>query len=148
MDKLINPQKSENKPIVAAARRSSLKNGLKGLSQEDMLKMAMKKRNSVSFAYQGALQFKEMFPKEKKKTKEEEEKNQKFNEQRRKSTKNEFSKVKDLLKNAKIEEIDDEEEEDNEGVEENTKKNIQVGKAALKKVDSDSDSSDGSDNEK
>ena len=61
----------------------------------------------------------------------------KFEEARRKSIKNEFTLVKEMMKNKKI---DDEELEQDKEISENTKKNLEVGKSG-------DDSNSQSDNE-
>ena len=76
----------------------------------------------------------------KKVPKEEESKHQEFIENRRKSIKNEFSLVKEMLaKNKNI--IEEEEEETNDEVKKNTNKNIKIGHKALNEEDSGSSSS-------
>ena len=124
-------------------KRSSLKMPGKIDKNELMKHNANKKRNSVSFKF-GENNFKELRarfenvePKKKN-----DEKNNKFIEDRKKSIKNEFSLVKELLKNKEIEVINE-----NDEVKENTNKNVHVGKDY---VDSDSESqkSDKSNNEK
>ncbi len=110
---------------TARGKRSSLKMPGKIDKNELMKHNANKKRNSVSFKF-GENNFKELRarfenvePKKKN-----DEKNNKFIEDRKKSIKNEFSLVKELLKK-QHEEI---EEVENEEVIENTNKNLQVGK--------------------
>ena len=67
-----------------------------------------------------------------------EEEHKKFLDSRKKSIKNEFSLVKELMKNNKnmIEEIEDSDEE----VKNNTDKNVKIGHEALNEKDSDSSS--------
>jgi hypothetical protein len=128
---------------TARGKRSSLKMPGKIDKNELMKHNANKKRNSVSFKF-GENNFKELRarfenvePKKKN-----DEKNNKFIEDRKKSIKNEFSLVKELLKNKEIEVINE-----NDEVKENTNKNVHVGKDY---VDSDSESqkSENSNNEK
>ena len=104
-------------------KRSSLKNS-NPLNEKEIMNYG-KKRNSVSFQIGNVLQFKANFVGiEDKKIDEEHEK--KFKEARRKSIKNEFQIAKDLLKNDK--EIQEIENEDFEEIQENTNKNINIGK--------------------
>ena len=128
---------------TSRGKRSSLKMPGKLDKNEIMNHNANKKRNSVSFKL-GEDNFKELRarfeniePKKKN-----DEKNNKFIEARKKSIKNEFSLVKELLKNKEIEVINE-----NDEVKENTNKNVHVGKDY---VDSDSESqkSENSNNEK
>ena len=139
------------KPKLVAARRSSLKSSdiNSKLDPESLLKLK-NKRNSVSWGQSNTFQFKAMkamFQESKdieKTSKEAEEKHQKFVENRKKSIKNEFSIVKELMKNKNIIEEDDQDEE----VKKNTDKNIQIGHDALnEESESDSHSSSHSDNE-
>ncbi len=106
----------------ARGKRSSLRIP-NSINSNDIFK---KKRNSVSFKFGENFQFKELRARfqETEPNKVNEEKNNKFNEARKKSIKNEFSLVKELLKK-QHEEI---EEVENEEVIENTNKNLQVGK--------------------
>lgn len=104
-------------------KRSSLKNS-NPLNEKEIMNYG-KKRNSVSFQIGNVLQFKANFVGvEDKKIDDEHEK--KFKEARRKSIKNEFQIAKDLLKNDK--EIQEIENEDFEEIQENTNKNINIGK--------------------
>ena len=127
---------------TARGKRSSLKMPGKIDKNELMKHNANKKRNSVSFKF-GENNFKELRarfenvePKKKN-----DEKNNKFIEDRKKSIKNEFSLVKELLKNKEIEVINE-----NDEVQENTNKNVQVGKNYVDS-DSESEKSDKSNNE-
>ena len=106
----------------ARGKRSSLRIP-NSINSNDIFK---KKRNSVSFKFGENFQFKELRARfqESEPNKVNEEKNNKFIEARKKSIKNEFSLVKELLKKQQ-EEI---EEVENEEVIENTNKNLQVGK--------------------
>ena len=104
-------------------KRSSLKNS-NPLNEKEIMNSGQK-RNSVSFQIGNVLQFKANFVGvEDKKIDDEHEK--KFKEARRKSIKNEFLIAKDLLKNDK--EIQEIENEDFEEIQENTNKNINIGK--------------------
>ena len=110
----INPKRS---------KRSSIKNS-NPLNEKEIMNYG-KKRNSVSFQIGNVLQFKANFVGvEDKKIDDEHEK--KFKEARRKSIKNEFQIAKDLLQNDK--EIQEIENEDFEEIQENTNKNINIGK--------------------
>ena len=142
---------NEGKPKLAAARRSSIKSSDLNakLDPESLLKVK-NKRNSVSWGQSNTFQFKAMkamFQESKdvdKPSKETAEKHQKFVENRKKSIKNEFSIVKELMKNKNI----IEEEEMDEEVKKNTDKNIQIGHDALnEESDSESGSSSHSENE-
>ena len=104
----------------------------------DPAKLAEKKnkRNSVSWGQSNTFQFKAMkamFQESvdlKKLPKEEEQKHQEFVENRRKSIKNEFSLVKEMLaKNKNI--IEEEEDDANDEVKKNTDKNVKIGHNAL-----------------
>lgn len=147
-----NPEPMEVNKMASpiAPRRSSLRgNNLKFDPKEMANFAAKKKRNSVSFNISPNVRLKAMFNVEqpKNKSKEEEEKDQKFREQRRKSIKNEFAKVKELIQAKPIEEIA---EEDEEGklVMANKNKNIQIGKEGLNMQDSDSEDSKSESNSK
>ena len=132
--------KTDEKP---KGRRSSLKSH--ETNQLDAAALKLKnKRNSVSWGQSNTFQFKAMkamfqesndINKPKKET---EEKHKQFIESRKKSIKNEFSIVKELMKNNKnlMEEEDDEDEE----VKENTDKNIKIGKEGLEESESSSSS--------
>ena len=128
---------------TSRGKRSSLKMPGKLDKNEIMNHNANKKRNSVSFKLSEnnfkelRARFENIEPKKKN-----DEKNNKFIEARKKSIKNEFSLVKELLKNKEIEVINE-----NDEVKENTNKNVHVGKDY---VDSDSESqkSENSNNEK
>jgi hypothetical protein len=130
------------------ARRSSLKASDTNtkLDPGSLLKVK-NKRNSVSWGQNNTFQFKAMkamFVETKdieKPTKETTEKHKQFVETRRKSIKNEFSIVKEMMKNKNLKEENDEDEDDEE-VKKNTNKNVQIGKDALnEESDSDSESS-------
>ena len=126
-------------------RRSSLKSGTgNNLDPQNLLKIKQGVRHSVSFGQSNTFQFKAMkamfqesFDANKPKKLCEEER-KKFLDNRKKSIKNEFSLVKELMKNNKnmIEEIEDSDEE----VKNNTDKNVKIGHEALNEKDSDSSS--------
>ena len=126
-------------------RRSSLKSGTgNNLDPQNLLKIKQGVRHSVSFGQSNTFQFKAMkamfqesFDANKPKKLCEEE-HKKFLDSRKKSIKNEFSLVKELIKNNKnmIEEIEDSDEE----VKNNTDKNVKIGHEALNEKDSDSSS--------
>mgnify|MGYP007102089232 FL=1 len=132
-----------------APRRSSLK-GSKPIDPNNLLKIKKGVRHSVSFGQSNTFQFKAMkamfeeshdAAKPKKITTEE---HNKFVESRKKSIKDEFSIVKEMMKNNKniMEELDDSDEE----VKKNTDKNVKIGHEALNE-DNSSESSNSSDNE-
>ena len=135
---------NEAKPSkIVAARRSSLKSSdtSSKLDPESLLKIK-NKRNSVSWGQSNTFQFKAMkamFQEAKdidKPSKEKEEKHLKFVENRKKSIKNEFSIVKELMKNKNIiEEVDMDDE-----VKKNTDKNVQIGHDAAQEEESESSS--------
>ena len=133
---------NEGKPKIAAARRSSLKNG--DANKLGSLK-AKDKRNSVSWGQSNTFEFKAMkamFQESSdvnKPSKENVEKHQKFIESRKKSIKNEFSIVKELMKNKNFIEEEDMDDE----VKNNTDKNVKYGHDALNE-ESDSSSSSNS----
>ena len=135
-----------------APRRSSLKGGNSGdkLDPNNLLKLKKGVRHSVSFGQSNTFQFKAMkamfeeshdVNKPKKMAQEE---HNKFLESRKKSIKNEFSIVKEMMKKNKnmIEELEDSDEE----VKKNTDKNVKIGHEALNEENS-SESSNNSDNE-
>ena len=117
----------EKKNMISPERpkRSSLKMS-NIMDPNEILNYSKKKRNSVSFQLGGNFKYKELRAKFDDIKKEEknpiQQKN--FNEARKKSIKNEFALVKEMLKNKVIEEDESESEE----VKENTDKNIKVGK--------------------
>ena len=124
-------------------RRSSLKtHDNSQLDPSDLVKLK-NKRNSVSWGQSNTFQFKAMKAmfqetNDINKPVKDEAKHKQFIESRKKSIKNEFSIVKELMKNNKnIEEEDDMEVDDE--VKENTDKNVLIGKEGLK---DESDSSD------
>ena len=134
----------------SSGRRSSLKATDSGskLDPQNLLKIKGGKRHSVSFGQSNTFQFKAMkamfqesYDADKPKKSNEEE-HKKFVETRKKSIKNEFSLVKELMKKNKniIEEVEDWDEE----VKKNTDKNVQIGHENLNE---ESGSSGGSDNE-
>ena len=136
--------KAEEKP---KGRRSSLKTHETNQLESAALKLK-NKRNSVSWGQSNTFQFKAMkamFQESNdinKPSKENEAKHKQFLESRKKSIKNEFSIVKEMMKNNKnlMEEEDDEDEE----VKENTDKNVKIGKEGLNE---ESESSSSSNNE-
>ena len=151
MSAIENPNNTnQNKP---SGRRSSLKASDSGskLDPQNLLKIKGGKRHSVSFGQSNTFQFKAMkamFQEShdaEKPKKFVEADHKKFLESRKKSIKNEYSLVKELMKKNKniIEEDDDSDEE----VKKNTDKNVKIGKEALNE-DNSSSSSHSSDNEK
>ncbi len=151
MSAIENPNNTnQNKP---SGRRSSLKASDSGskLDPQNLLKIKGGKRHSVSFGQSNTFQFKAMkamFQEShdaEKPKKFVEADHKKFLESRKKSIKNEYSLVKELMKKNKniIEEEDDSDEE----VKKNTDKNVKIGKEALNE-DNSSSSSHSSDNEK
>ena len=151
MSAIENPNNTnQNKP---SGRRSSLKASDSGskLDPQNLLKIKGGKRHSVSFGQSNTFQFKAMkamFQEShdaEKPKKFVEAEHKKFLESRKKSIKNEYSLVKELMKKNKniIEEEDDSDEE----VKKNTDKNVKIGKEALNE-DNSSSSSHSSDNEK
>ena len=128
-------------------RRSSLKSGdgSNKLDPQNLLKFKGK-RHSVSFGQSNTFQFKAMkamfqeshdVDKPKKSTEEE---HKKFVESRKKSIKNEFSLVKEMLKKNKniMEELEDSDEE----VKKITDKNIKIGHDNLNEESSSSSNSE------
>ena len=133
-----------------APRRSSLKaNNNEGIDP-NLLKIKKGVRHSVSFGTSNTFKFKAMKAmfeeshdaSKPNKIKEEEHKN--FVETRKKSIKNEFSLVKEMMKNNKN--IQEELEDSDEEVKKNTNKNIKIGHEIFNE-NSSSNSSDNSDNE-
>ena len=151
MSSIENPtssEQTENKPKI---RRSSLKSGTgTNLDPQHLLKIKAGIRHSVSFGQSNTFQFKAMkamFQESHDANKVKnisEEEHKKFLDNRKKSVKDEFSIVKEMMKNNKnmIEEIEDSDEE----VKKNTDKNIKIGHEALNEEESDSNSNN-SDNE-
>ncbi len=150
MSAIENPNNTnQNKP---SGRRSSLKASDSGskLDPQNLLKIKGGKRHSVSFGQSNTFQFKAMKAMFQESHDAEKPKNfveadhKKFLESRKKSIKNEYSLVKELMKKNKniIEEEDDSDEE----VKKNTDKNVKIGKEALNE-DNSSSSSHNSDNE-
>ena len=128
-------------------RRSSLKANDIGskLDPQNLLKIKGK-RHSVSFGQSNTFQFKAMkamfqesYDADKPKKYSEEE-HKKFVESRKKSIKNEFSLVKELMKQNKniIEDLEDSDEE----VKKNTDKNIKIGHECIEEESSSSGSDD------
>ena len=146
-------EESKNDQPKPAVRRSSLKASGTGakLDPQNLLKFKGK-RHSVSFGQSNTFQFKAMkamfqesheADKPKKQTEEE---HKKFVESRKKSIKNEFSLVKEMLKNNKniIEELEDSDEE----VKKNTDKNVKIGHENLNEESSSESDSDDENNDK
>ena len=135
---------NDTKPKV---RRSSLRTHDPNNKLDSRALMKLKeKRNSVSWGQSNTFQFKAMkamfqessdIDKPKKET---EEKHKQFIESRKKSIKNEFSIVKELMKNKNIIEEDELDDE----VKNNTDKNVKMGKDAFNE---ESESSSSSNNE-
>ena len=131
-----------------APRRSSLKGSSENkLDPNNLLKVKKGARHSVSFGQSNTFQFKAMkamfeeshdaATKAKKVTEEE---HNKFLESRRKSIKNEFSIVKEMMKKDKnlMEEV----EIDDDEVKKNTEKNLKMAKESLSIESESSDSSE------
>ena len=119
-------------------KRSSLKQR-NPLDINDIMKYKNKKRNSVSWNMGvrsfNLNQIKANFDNIEN-SKKDNESQEKFNEQRRKSIKNEFTLVKEMMmKNKGIEEIEDDDE-----IKVNTERNIEFGKNALNEKETDSES--------
>ena len=136
-----DPFKLDSRP-----KRSSLKYS-NPLNSNDILNYNnnSKKRNSVSWNLNAGLAFKGLkFDnlKEETKTPESIEKKKKFENIRRQSVKNEFSMVKELMKQKQIN--IDEEISDDEEIKKNTNKNIELAKNAVKEESSESSSSSSS----
>ena len=129
----INPEKPKG-------RRSSLKiHNINGLTPSELMKIK-NKRNSVSWGQASTFQFKEIEKNDINKSLKEDEKNNEFLELRKRSIKNEFSLVKELMKKYKNIMEDDDMDIDDE-VKENTGKNIILGKN-IKKEGSDTSDKD------
>ena len=136
-------------------RRSSLKSYNKNnkLDQNNLLNIKSK-RHSVSWGQSNTFQFKAMkalfqesndITKDKKDTEE----HKQFIESRKKSIKNEFSLVKELMQQKQyIIDEDEESEESDEEVKNNTNKNIKIGKSEINEESSKSDSDTDKDNNK
>ena len=135
-----NPKKK-----LVEARRSSLKTS--DNNPHNVLKIK-EKRHSVSWGKSDTFQFKQMkatFQESKdvelpqKDIVEKETKHKEFVENRRKSIKDEFSLVKEVLKKNIIEKGED--EKTNDEIKKNTDKNVKLGHDALNEKDSESSSS-------
>ena len=117
-------------------KRSSLKTA-NIMDANEILNYSKKKRNSVSFQLGGNFKYKELRAKfediKQEATNPIKKKN--FLDARKKSIKNEFALVKEMLKNNK--EVIEEDESESEELKENTDKNVKVGKEY---EDSESDS--------
>ena len=123
-------------------KRSSLRTTNNILNPQDILSYNKnKKRNRVSFQMGGAFQkgLKATFEKveESKVNPVLAEKKKKFEANRRQSVHNEFSLVKELMKQNKIDEAELEDEDDM--VKENMMKNVNLGKKALNEDDGKND---------
>ena len=126
-------------------RRSSLKSNTTKVNAADLVKIK-NKRNSVSWGQTNTFQFKAMKAmfqesndiNKKKKNPEE---HKQFIESRKKSIKDEFAIVREMMKNNKN--LMEEDERDDE-VKQNTDKNLKIGKES---VSEESESSNSSDNE-
>ena len=137
--KEIEDDLEKNKP---KARRSSLKeNGLHTkLDPENLLKYPKAQRRSVSFGQVNTFLFKKMKANFEEKTddtdskKVNKEEHKKFVEFRKKSIKNEFLLVKEMMKKDQntIKELEDSDEE----VKKNTDQNVKIGKEELNEEDS------------
>ena len=137
--KEIEEELEKNKP---KARRSSLKeNGLHTkLDPENLLKYPKAQRRSVSFGQVNTFLFKKMKANFEEKTddtdskKVNKEEHKKFVEFRKKSIKNEFLLVKEMMKKDQntIKELEDSDEE----VKKNTDQNVKIGKEELNEEDS------------
>ena len=135
----IEEELEKNKP---KARRSSLKeNGLHTkLDPENLLKYPKAQRRSVSFGQVNTFLFKKMKANFEEKTddtdskKVNKEEHKKFVEFRKKSIKNEFLLVKEMMKKDQntIKELEDSDEE----VKKNTDQNVKIGKEELNEEDS------------
>ncbi len=129
-------------------RRPSLKTSSNSKFDPNSLLKHKNKRNSVSFGQSSAFPFKEMKAKIKESKdidkKETDEKHKKFVESRRKSIQNEFSLVKEMLKNKMIE---DEDEDEDEEVKQNTTRNVKLGHDALEEMSESSKSSQSEESE-
>ena len=140
-------EEKQQQPKKTGGRRSSLKcyNQSNKLDPNNLLQVKSK-RNSVSWGQSNTFKFKAMkamfeesneIAKEKKDTEE----HKQFVESRKKSIKNEFSLVKELIQQKQyIIDEDEENEEDDDEVKKNTNKNLEIGKEDLKNESNSSDS--------
>ena len=146
-------EERKNDQPKPAVRRSSLKASGTGakLDPQNLLKIKGK-RHSVSFGQSNTFQFKAMkamfqesHDADKPKRGNDDD-HKKFVESRKKSIKNEFSLVKEMLKNNKniIEELEDSDEE----VKKNTDKNVKIGHENLNEESSSESDSDDENNDK
>ena len=131
-------------PKIAAVRRSSLKSSDLNakLDPESLLKIK-NKRNSVSWGQSNTFQFKAMKAMFQESKEIDKPSKETFVESRKKSIKDEFSIVKEMMKNKNI--IEEEDDLDDE-VKKNTNKNVQIGHDALNEEESESNSNTHSDN--
>ena len=152
--KEIQASAKEEKTVQNQKKTGGRRSSLKPSDTSNKLGVNIKgnKRHSVSFGQSNTFQFKAMKAMfqdsqdaEKSKNLNEKEHKQ-FVENRRKSIKNEYAMVKELMKKNKdiIEEADDYDEE----VKKNTNKNVEIGKKGLDEDSSSSSSSNNSGNEK
>ena len=145
-------ENTEKKPSnIVSCRRSSLKNNnLNSQLDPHSIGILKNKRNSVSWGQSNTFEFKAMkamFQESNEVNqhkKEDEERHQKFLESRKKSIKNEFSIVKELMKNKNF--IVEEEDVDEE-VKNNTDKNVKFGHEALNEESESSSSNSNSQSE-
>ena len=149
--KEVKPEE-ENKNTQAEDKKRVRRSSLRGntsynkLDQNNLLKFAKGKRHSVSFGQVNTFQFKKMKANfeeknddvEQKKINKEE--HNKFVQFRKKSIKNEFLLVKEMLKKDQntIKELEDSDDE----VKKNTDKNVKLGREELKEEDSSENSND------
>lgn len=137
------------KPKVITTRRSSLKcrQLVNKLDPDAIMKAKPKgKRNSVSWGLSNTFEFKAMKATfqdskdiNKEDNSEQKEKHDKFLATRKASIKNDSSRLKEMMKKSAASIIDEEENEDEAKA--NMKKNLQMGKDALKEVSESSESS-------
>ena len=149
--KEVKPEE-ENKNTQAEDKKRVRRSSLRGntsynkLDQNNLLKFAKGKRHSVSFGQVNTFQFKKMKANfeeknddvEQKKINKEE--HNKFVQFRKKSIKNEFLLVKEMLKKDQntIKELEDSDDE----VKKNTDKNVKLGREELKEENSSDNSND------
>ena len=146
-------EEKQQQPQKKGGRRSSLKSYTNKLDPNNLLQVK-NKRNSVSWGQSNTFQFKAMkamfqessdINKDKKDTEE----HKQFVETRRKSIKNEFSLVKELMQQKQyIIDEDEENEQSDDEVKKNTNKNVQIGKDELNENSNSSDSDSEKDNKK
>ena len=142
-------EEKQQQPKKTCGRRSSLKsyNQSEKLDHNNLLQVKTK-RNTVSWGQSNTFQFKAMkamFQESNDiaKVKKDTEEHRQFVETRKKSIKNEFSLVKELMQQKQYiidEDEDEENEEDNNEVIKNTNINLEIGKEGLKDESNSSDS--------